>query len=173
MFVSSLFFSCLFLLRWSRSSSFTFNSLQSSPSHSSYFSSSRSLQSSSSSSSSSQSIQNPFSYPPSSSLSLPTSVSKPSLINSPKGLVNQTIEEAEYLGYHKCNDGFEAYGAAYLITSQHLILQNTNYSLDWVNCEMASFIMVSFPSFSFFFLDSPLFFPSSSFSPPSWIHLYR
>jgi hypothetical protein len=62
----------------------------------------------------------------------------------PKGLVNQTNEEAEYLGYHKCMDAFEAYGASYLITAEHLLLQNTNYSLDWVNCEMASFIMVSF-----------------------------
>jgi len=60
----------------------------------------------------------------------------------PKGLVNQTSDEAEYLGYHKCYDAGEAYGASYLISKEHLILQNTNYSLNWVNCEMASFIMM-------------------------------
>jgi hypothetical protein len=65
----------------------------------------------------------------------------------PRGLINQTSEEAEYLGFHKCVDAFEAYGAAYLITTEHLLQQNTNYSLDWVNCEMASFIMVRPPSF--------------------------
>jgi hypothetical protein len=62
--------------------------------------------------------------------------------NLPEGLVNQSTDEIEYLGYHKCVDAGEAYGAAYLITMDHLRKQSTNYSLNWVNCEMASFIMV-------------------------------
>lgn len=66
------------------------------------------------------------------------------LISLPKGLINQTIEEAEYLSFHKCVDSGEAYGASYIITKEHLILQETNYSLGWVNCEMASFIMVRY-----------------------------
>jgi hypothetical protein len=60
----------------------------------------------------------------------------------PLGLINQTKDEAEYLNFHKCRDAGEAYGASYLITREHLIYQNTNYSLNWVNCEMASFIMM-------------------------------
>ena len=44
--------------------------------------------------------------------------------------------------YHKCKNAGEAYGAAYLITKEHLIYHNTNYNLTWVNCEMASFIMM-------------------------------
>lgn len=60
----------------------------------------------------------------------------------PAGLANQTSDEAEYLNFHKCRDAGEAYGASYLITREHLIYQNTNYSLNWVNCEMASFIMM-------------------------------
>lgn len=60
----------------------------------------------------------------------------------PPGLVNQSKDEAEYLGFHKCSDAGEAYGASYLITKEHLIQHNTNYSLNWVNCEMASFIMM-------------------------------
>lgn len=74
----------------------------------------------------------------------------------PKGLINQTIEEAEYLGYHKCIDAGEAYGASYMITKQHLLLQETNYSLGWVNCEMASFIMVSYLNTSLFYFTNCL-----------------
>jgi hypothetical protein len=59
----------------------------------------------------------------------------------PPGIVNQTTEEFNYLRYHRCYDGGEIYSAAYMITREHLIKQNTNYSLNWVNCEMASFIM--------------------------------
>ena len=47
------------------------------------------------------------------------------------------------LNFHKCRDGGEAYSAAYLMTRSHLIDHNTDYNLTWVNCEMASFIMMS------------------------------
>lgn len=43
----------------------------------------------------------------------------------PEGLKHQSKEEANYLKLHKCKDGGEAYGAAYLITKEHLIEQFT------------------------------------------------
>jgi hypothetical protein len=61
----------------------------------------------------------------------------------PPGLVFQTESEMEHLAYHKCRDGGEAYSAAYLTTREHIVEHNSNYSLSWVNCEMASFIMMS------------------------------
>jgi len=61
----------------------------------------------------------------------------------PPGLRFQTEDEKNHLGYHKCRDGGEAYSAAYLTTREHMVEHNTNYSLGWVNCEMASFIMMS------------------------------
>lgn len=45
--------------------------------------------------------------------------------------------------FHKCKDAGEAYSAAYLITKEHVLQQKTNYNLTWVNCEMASFIMMN------------------------------
>ena len=44
---------------------------------------------------------------------------------------------------HKCKDTGEAYGAAYLITKEHLLYQSTGYNLSHVNCEMGSFIMMN------------------------------
>lgn len=61
----------------------------------------------------------------------------------PPGLQNQTSSEKNMLHFHKCRDGGEAYSAAYLIDKRHLISHNTDYNLTWVNCEMASFIMMS------------------------------
>jgi hypothetical protein len=61
----------------------------------------------------------------------------------PAGLVNQTAEESEYLSFHICIGGGEAYGAAYLITKEHLLLQFTDLPLNWVNCELASFMMMT------------------------------
>lgn len=61
----------------------------------------------------------------------------------PPGLIQQTEEEQQFLAYHKCRDGGEAYAAAYLTTREHIVEHNSNYSLGWVNCEMASFIMMS------------------------------
>ncbi|RYH05964.1 hypothetical protein EON65_43475 [archaeon] len=43
---------------------------------------------------------------------------------------------------HRCRDAGEAYAAAYLIHKEHLIHHKTEYHLKWVNCEMASFIMM-------------------------------
>lgn len=43
----------------------------------------------------------------------------------PEGLKHQSKEEANYLKLHKCRDAGEAYGAAYLITKEHLIEQFT------------------------------------------------
>lgn len=45
--------------------------------------------------------------------------------NLPEGLKHQSKEEANYLKLHKCRDAGEAYGAAYLITKEHLIQQFT------------------------------------------------
>ena len=58
---------------------------------------------------------------------------------------DQTIEEREkvYWKLHKCREGGEVYSAAYLIHKEHLIHQFTDYNLTWVNCEMASFIMMN------------------------------
>ena len=64
-------------------------------------------------------------------------------VNLPLGLVNQTKEESEYLSFHICMGGGEAYGASYLITKQHLLLQFTDLPLNWVNCELASFMMMT------------------------------
>jgi len=61
----------------------------------------------------------------------------------PPGLQNQSTSEKNMLNFHKCRDGGEAYSAAYLMTRSHLIDHNTDYNLTWVNCEMASFIMMS------------------------------
>lgn len=47
------------------------------------------------------------------------------------------------LRLHKCKEGGEAYAAAWLTTRHHLIEQFTGYNLSWVNCEMASFIMMN------------------------------
>eukprot|EP00603_Paraphysomonas_imperforata_P007358 CAMPEP_0114422952 /NCGR_PEP_ID=MMETSP0103-20121206/5885_1 /TAXON_ID=37642 ORGANISM="Paraphysomonas imperforata, Strain PA2" /NCGR_SAMPLE_ID=MMETSP0103 /ASSEMBLY_ACC=CAM_ASM_000201 /LENGTH=371 /DNA_ID=CAMNT_0001591573 /DNA_START=88 /DNA_END=1203 /DNA_ORIENTATION=+ len=69
-----------------------------------------------------------------------------SLVNArdlPLGLKNQTAEEAEYLSFHICIGGGEAYGASYLITKEHLLLQFTDLPLNWVNCELASFMMMT------------------------------
>lgn len=44
---------------------------------------------------------------------------------------------------HRCRDAGEAYSASYLIHKEHLIHQHTGYHLKWVNCEMASFIMMN------------------------------
>lgn len=60
----------------------------------------------------------------------------------PRPYQAQSAEEAEYMKYHKCKNAGEAYGAAYLIAKDHIIHHNTNYNLSWVNCEMASFIMM-------------------------------
>jgi hypothetical protein len=43
----------------------------------------------------------------------------------PAGLKNQSKEESNYLKLHKCRDAGEVYGAAYLITREHLIYQFT------------------------------------------------
>ncbi len=58
---------------------------------------------------------------------------------------DQTVEEREkvYWKLHKCRDGGEVYSAAYLIHKEHLLYQFTGYNLTWVNCEMASFIMMN------------------------------
>lgn len=45
--------------------------------------------------------------------------------------------------FHRCRDGGEAYSASYLIHKEHLIHQPTGHHLKWVNCEMASFIMMN------------------------------
>jgi hypothetical protein len=44
---------------------------------------------------------------------------------------------------HLCIDTGEAYSASFLVTREHLLHQNTNYNLTWVNCEMGSFIMMN------------------------------
>ena len=62
--------------------------------------------------------------------------------NLAPGLIFQTKEESNYLKLHKCGDSGEAYAAAYLITKEHLIYQNTGFNLSNVNCEMGSFIML-------------------------------
>jgi hypothetical protein len=64
-------------------------------------------------------------------------------LNLPKGLKNQSIEEKSYLKLHKCRDSGEIYSAAYLITREHILYQNTGYNLSYVNCEMGSFIMMN------------------------------
>ena len=46
------------------------------------------------------------------------------------------------LQVQKCREGGEAYSASYLISKEHLLYQFTDYNLSWVNCEMASFIMM-------------------------------
>jgi hypothetical protein len=58
---------------------------------------------------------------------------------------DQTEEERlpHYWKLHKCRDGGEVYSAAYLIHKEHLLYQFTDYNLTWVNCEMASFIMMN------------------------------
>lgn len=61
----------------------------------------------------------------------------------PLGLKNQTAEESEYLSFHICIGGGEAYGAAYLISKEHLLQQFTDLPLNWVNCELASFMMMT------------------------------
>ena len=48
----------------------------------------------------------------------------------------QSKGEKNYLKLHKCRDNGEAYSAAYLISREHIIYQNTAYNLTWVNCEM-------------------------------------
>eukprot|EP00602_Paraphysomonas_sp_CaronLab_P006918 CAMPEP_0185022548 /NCGR_PEP_ID=MMETSP1103-20130426/5253_1 /TAXON_ID=36769 /ORGANISM="Paraphysomonas bandaiensis, Strain Caron Lab Isolate" /LENGTH=360 /DNA_ID=CAMNT_0027554659 /DNA_START=65 /DNA_END=1143 /DNA_ORIENTATION=- len=45
--------------------------------------------------------------------------------------------------YHRCIDSGEAYSAAYFITRAHLLETKTNYTLERVNCEMGSFIMMN------------------------------
>lgn len=64
-------------------------------------------------------------------------------LKEPPGLVNQTAEEREYLSFHICMGGGEAYGASYLTTRQHLLEQYTDLPLNWVNCELASFMMMT------------------------------
>ena len=44
----------------------------------------------------------------------------------------QSKEEAKYLKFHKCVNAGEVYSASYLITKEHLLLQNTAYNLTWV-----------------------------------------
>ena len=58
---------------------------------------------------------------------------------------DQTEEERHehYWKLHKCRDGGEVYSASYLIHREHLMYQFTDYNLTWVNCEMASFIMMN------------------------------
>ena len=58
------------------------------------------------------------------------------------GLIFQTKEESNYLKLHKCRDSGEAYAAAYLMTKEHLLYQNTGFNLSMVNCEMGSFVML-------------------------------
>ena len=59
-------------------------------------------------------------------------------------LKHQTKEEKEYLELHKCRDSGEAYAAAYLTTREHIVEHMIpNYNLSMVNCEMASFLMMS------------------------------
>lgn len=48
---------------------------------------------------------------------------------------------SSFLNIQSCKG--EAYGAAYLITKEHLIYQPTDANLTWVNCEMGSFIMMN------------------------------
>ena len=56
----------------------------------------------------------------------------------------QTKEEREYLELHKCRDSGEAYAAAYLTTREHIVEHMIpHYNLSLVNCEMASFLMMS------------------------------
>lgn len=61
----------------------------------------------------------------------------------PPGIVNQSPSEGEHLKLHKCLEAGEAYSAAYLTTREHILYHFTDYNLTWVNCEMASFIMIS------------------------------
>eukprot|EP01039_Chlorochromonas_danica_P005866 gene5867-6459_t len=51
--------------------------------------------------------------------------------------------KAAHSTLHRCRDAGEAYSASYLIHKEHLIHQHTGYHLKWVNCEMASFIMMN------------------------------
>ena len=44
---------------------------------------------------------------------------------------------------HRCIDNGEAYAASWLTTAEHVRDQFVGYNLSMVNCEMASFIMVS------------------------------
>ena len=62
----------------------------------------------------------------------------------PPGLRFQIREERNYLKLHRCKDTGEGYAAAYLTTREHLLYQFTGYNLSWVNCEMASFIMLRY-----------------------------
>jgi hypothetical protein len=52
-------------------------------------------------------------------------------------------ENVEKPRLHRCRDAGEAYGAAYLITKEHMFEQFTDYNLTWVNCEMGSFIFMN------------------------------
>ena len=44
---------------------------------------------------------------------------------------------------HRCTDLGEAYSASWLATAEHVREQFVSYNLSLVNCEMASFIMVT------------------------------
>ena len=44
---------------------------------------------------------------------------------------------------HRCVDHGEAYSASWLATAEHVRHQFVSYNLSLVNCEMASFIMVT------------------------------
>lgn len=61
----------------------------------------------------------------------------------PDGLRFQSRDEKDFLTLHKCREAGEAYAAAYLTTREHFLEHFTGYNLTWVNCEMASFIMIT------------------------------
>jgi hypothetical protein len=51
--------------------------------------------------------------------------------------------KSAYSLLHRCRDAGEAYSASYLIHKEHILHHKTDYHLKWVNCEMASFIMMN------------------------------
>lgn len=56
---------------------------------------------------------------------------------------NLAARESHKPLFQRCKDGGEAYSAAYLIHKEQLVEQKTDHNLTWVNCEMASFIMMN------------------------------
>lgn len=52
--------------------------------------------------------------------------------------------EENELKFHVCIDGGEAYGASYLVTKEYLLraMKLANINVTWVNCEMASFLLM-------------------------------
>lgn len=59
-------------------------------------------------------------------------------------LRNQSPEEAKYLKFHKCMQADAAYGAAYLMTKDHLLQTNILWpNLTTINCEWATFLVTA------------------------------